>query len=162
MFQTGDIKFYYEAKSADTLGPAKIKIENYELYRDPTFETAVLISLFSNARAEEHDIVYSTYPNKHGYFGSVLIGFNFGSKLWLLERSKIDSTTLALYEKYCIEALQWMIDDKLVDEIIVVVEREQERSDQINFNITFIRKDIENIKLKFYLNWQYQLFGGIT
>ena len=96
----GDIKFFYEANSAATLGPADIKVQGYELLRDPGFETAVLISLFSNARADNDDTLPQTIELRNGYWGSELVEFNFGSKLWLLGRSKIDTTTLRLVEQY--------------------------------------------------------------
>ena len=106
--QEGDIKFFFRPDDADPLGPADIRVDGYELLRDPGFETAVLISLFTDARADDTDTLPDTYEDRRGYFGSILEDSPIGSKLWLLGRSKIDNTTLQLAEQYIIDALQWM------------------------------------------------------
>lgn len=156
----GDIKFFYEANSAATLGPADIKVQGHELLRDPGFETSVLISLFSNARADNDDTLPQTTELRNGYWGSELVEFNFGSKLWLLGRAKIDTTTLRLVEQYCKDALDWMVQDGIAQSIEAIAVKENNR--EIRFLVRINRKNVDNVFFKFYANWQYQTIGGLA
>jgi len=156
----GDIKFFYLAKTAETLGPADMQVQGNALLRDPGLETAVLISLFSDARAANDDALPGTQKLRGGYFGSLLVGFNFGSKLWLLGRSKIDATTLKLAEQYAQEALEWMITDSIAETIEATAVKASNR--QIDFTVTINRKNVDDVYFKFYVNWQYQTIGGLA
>ena len=83
---------------------------------DDGFETAVNISLFSDARDE----------NDGGCWIDALIAPASipASLLWKLQRAKIiDPETLRLAEDWARQALQWMFDDKVAKSITVVVER---------------------------------------
>ena len=155
----GDIKFFYLAKSAQTLGPADVAVEGSDLLRDPGFETAVLISLFSDIRADDSDVLPDTFTFRNGYFGDVLEDFSFGSKLWLLGRSNINNNTLQLAKQYVLDSLDWMKDDGIADSITVVVVRGGKQ--QINFSVSIKRKDADNVYFKFYANWEYQTLGGL-
>jgi phage gp46-like protein len=157
----GDIKFFYTANSPSTLGPAYIAVDGVDLLRDPGFETAVLISLFTDARADDSDVLPSAGISRRGYFGSSLLGFNLGSKLWLLERSKLgDTNTLRLAEQYIRDALEWMRTDGIassIEAVAVVSGR-----NQLNFSVKIKRKDVDDITFKFYANWEYQTAGGLA
>lgn len=79
---------------------------------DDQLPRAVFNSLFSWRRADEGDI----RPNDswQGWWGDTFADFDgdkFGSKLWLLGRSKIVPETLRRAEQYAEEALQWLIED---------------------------------------------------
>lgn len=161
--QEGDLKLFYTAVSADTLGAADIKIVpgTYELVRDPGLETAVMISLFSDARASDSDKLPGTFLTRSGFWGSVLLDQNMGSKLWLLSRSKINNETLRRAEQYCKEALKWMVDDGIAAKIEAVASINQTRYNQLDFLIVINRANVDNIFFKFFINWQYQIFGGL-
>ena len=69
--------------------------------------SAVLISLFSDRRAEPDDDLTDFSDDRRGWWAES----DFGSRLWLLERAKETQNTLQRAKTYCAEALQWLIDD---------------------------------------------------
>lgn len=157
----GDIKFYYaDALKVSVPGPGDIAVTGYALHRDPGFETAVVISLFSNTRASRGDVLPGTIENKAGWWGSVLLGCQLGSKLWLLQRAPLDNTTVRLYEQYSKDALAWMINDQIAEEITAVAVRTG--LNRVNLAMTIKRKNNTNVSFRFYVNWEEQLAGGIA
>jgi len=156
----GDLKFFYEAKTAETLGPGDIKAEGYALARETALETSIVISLFTDGRADSSDDLPDTFAFLSGYFGSVLTKFNIGSKLWLLGRSKVTQTTISEGIQYCKEALAWMIADEIADNIEVKANRSAPR--QIDFAVLIQRRNASNVFFSFFVNWENQTIGGIA
>jgi phage gp46-like protein len=80
---------------------------------DEGFETAVLISLFTDAPAEDGD--YLPNPElKGGWWGDSypdIEGDKMGSRLWIVTKGKLTADANRKAEKYAERALQWMIDD---------------------------------------------------
>lgn len=152
-----DIKFVYAAKTAETLGPADIVIEGKDALSDTGFETCVLISLGTDARASAADRLPEPNKNRGGFWGSALLGFNLGSKYWLLERSKLTPETMALAKQYTADALQWLVDDGIASTIDVTVTRENYR--QLNINVVVGRPATSSVFFTYYLNWENQLRG---
>lgn len=103
-----------------------IGISGNDLQGDEGLQTAVVISLFTDARADE-SVDQSTVgdDDPRGWWGDLgdPDGVNYGSLLWTLRREKITNRTLALAEEYCRDALQWMIDDEIAERIGIQVER---------------------------------------
>lgn len=94
------------------------------LQRDAGLETAVILSLFQNARATEHELTVAGLPLDYwgGYWGDTypdIDGDIQGSKLWLLARGKRTAATLDLAEKWAGEALQWLVDDNVAASVKV-------------------------------------------
>jgi len=156
----GDIKFYYSnSLVAAVPGPGDIAVTGYELYREPGFETSVTLSLFSDARAGRGDVLPSTIKYKGGWWGSSLLGREFGSKLWLLQRSVLDNTTMRLYEQYSKDALKWMVDDQIAEE--VTAEATRTGPNRVDLAMTIKRKNNTSVSFRFYVNWEEQLAGGV-
>ena len=102
-----------------------IVIDGLDLARDDGLETAVIISLFCDRRAASAEQIPAELPKDdlRGYWGDVrpvVEGDKTGSLLWLLAREKQLPQVLSRAKQYCEEALEWMIEDKLADEIEVV------------------------------------------
>jgi phage gp46-like protein len=109
-----------EALSAD------FGIENNDLSTEEGLRTAVIWSLFTDRRAELGDVLPDGETDRRGWFGDVfptVPGDKWGSRLWLLSREKITAETLARGETYALEALQWLVDDKVASRIAVSAER---------------------------------------
>ena len=83
-----------------------------------------------------------------------------GSKLWLLERRKIDSETLTLAAQYLKDALQYKIEDKEADKIETQAQRGGDF--QISYFVLIIKKDGSSIFFKFFHNWNLQILGGLN
>ena len=115
---------------------------------------AVLISLFSWLKSNPDDGVRA--PNRQGWWGDTVAhtaGDRIGSRLWLLQRQKILSTTLRRAEFYAKEALQWLIDDAVVASIEVSAERSG--ADQIALLVTCYRPDdTQALQARFQNVWE--------
>lgn len=81
---------------------------------DEGLRTAVIISLFSDRRANDADVLPDGTNDRRGWWGDVcpeVEGDLIGSRLWLLSRAKQTKANLRLAETYAREGLQWMLDD---------------------------------------------------
>ena len=110
---------------------------------------AVVNSLFSWARAEDDD--ERPTESKMGWWADSFSeeGDKFGSRLWLLMRSTLTTETLALAEEYAQEALRWMVEDRIAEE--VTARAELDGVDRLNLliEITAVQN---NLLLDFGLN----------
>jgi phage gp46-like protein len=80
-------------------------------------ETATLLSLFTDARAADDDRLPGSLDDRRGWWAAPL-----GSRLWLLSREVATNEVRLRAEDYCREALQWMLDDGVADQIDVAAE----------------------------------------
>ena len=106
------------------LGVGDITTAGADLGIDPTgLETAVLMSLFTDRRANEDDLPPGEF-DRRGWWGDALsdVGDEIGSHLWLLGREKQLPSVLVRAEGYANEALAWMLSDGIVREIQVMAE----------------------------------------
>ena len=113
-----DIKILYD----DLTQSFDFKYQNGDFVRDSGLETAVLISLFTDRRADDDDPLINQNEFR-GWWGD-LIGDEgpVGSRLWLIKYGKATQENVILAKEYIIEALQWMIDDEVVMKIDVETE----------------------------------------
>lgn len=83
-----------------------------------TLAQAILISLLSWRRAGADDPL-PVEGERNGWWADGLTEGSdlFGSRLWLLNRSKISQATATEARQWAIEALQWMLDDGLAARI---------------------------------------------
>lgn len=100
---------------------------------------AVIISLFSWRRADSSDDIDSD-QSKQGWWGDTYSADRIGSKLWQLLRQKITDEVLARAEDYSRTALQWLIDDGLVDKINVSVLRNDNDYNRIDLVVELIAR----------------------
>lgn len=102
---------------------ADIALNGPDLLIDHDLETAVLISLFTNRRANVDDLVDG--DDRQGWWAdtySEIQNDKIGSRLWLLMREKQTTQTRNRAYAYVVEALQWLIDDNVAQEVNVEVE----------------------------------------
>ena len=93
------------------------------LESDEGLQTAILISLFTDRRASVGDVPQGT--GQRGWWGDSYApeaGDQIGSRLWLLARSKQLPATLRQAEQYAREALQWLVDDGVAQNISATAE----------------------------------------
>jgi len=148
----GDARLVFE--KGDAFGD--VNIVDRDLERDPTFETAVIISLFTNKRAENEDVLPDTSADKCGWWGDTLYDNDSdGSRLWLLRRSKGEDAPLAQAEQYCSEALAWMKDDGIASAINVTASEEDFQT--LLLEIEVERPDKDPLTFKYFYNWERQL-----
>lgn len=111
-------------------------------------ETAILISLFTDRRADADDELPDGSGDRRGWWGDP----QFGSKLWLRMRSKQTDALLALVRNDIAEALQWLIDDEIAARIDI--EAEWTRPGLLGCRITVIRQDGTQSPHQFEWAWK--------
>lgn len=111
------------ALTLDSDGVIDIQFSGGDVLREDGLETAVLVSLFADARATEDQIpAIDRDGDLRGFWGDVepaVPGDSTGSLLWTIRRAKQTSRTLADVQAYARESLQWLIDDKVASEVVV-------------------------------------------
>jgi phage gp46-like protein len=150
----GDIKI---VPDQGIINCSDIQVADRDLLRDAGFETAILVSLFTDRRADPDDVLPDNTDDKSGWWGDTLNEENDkdGSRIWLVGRSKNIPDILPMIEGYIIEALQWMIDDQIASTINVSLERRGMSEVTISLEIVRPIKS-ETISYKYYYNWEYQ------
>lgn len=97
------------------------------LAEDASLETVVLLSIFTDAPATAAEMLEARTSEQRGWWAAAdtIRGAErvYGSKLWLLRRGKTTLATLRRAEKYCVEALDWLVDKKIAAKIEVLATR---------------------------------------
>lgn len=127
-----------------------------DLEMDDGLETAVFISLFSDARAGNDDILPNSDGKRGGWFGDALENFTLGSKLWLLSRAKTSPEVTKKARFYCFEALKWLIEDGVAQTINITVTRSGLTG--LIYEIEIIKPtEKQNSKFKWSAHWNGQI-----
>lgn len=100
---------------------ADLAIENGDLALEEGLASSAVVSLFSDGRAPA-SVSLPAGSSRRGFWGAGE-GESFGSLLWLLDREKITPTTIERMRAYAADALQWMVDEGIADQVEVVAER---------------------------------------
>lgn len=90
------------------------------LAEDEGLRTAVILSLFTDRRAEPGDELPDG-TTRGGYWGDAYParpGDRWGSRLWLLQRSTITRDVLRRAETYAREAFDWAIEDGVASRVV--------------------------------------------
>lgn len=83
--------------------------------------TAIMISLFTDRRANEDDVIPDGIDPR-GWWADAMDGQRIGSRLWLLERSRSLPEVFARAKEYAEEALAWLKDDGIAAKVDVTAE----------------------------------------
>jgi phage gp46-like protein len=127
---------------------------------DEGLRTAVLISLFTDRRAEDGDPLPDNGTDRRGWWGDIhpeVDGDLIGSRLWLHTREKQLASVLRNTEKYAAEALQWMRDDGVADEILVVAKNPADGVKTLDISIRKPTGETLNFKFSNYWEAEYAL-----
>lgn len=98
-----------------------VRASGANLTTDEGLETAVTISLFTDARATVEDDVPEG-ADLRGWWGARYLDSTereLGSKLWLLHRQKVSEETINQAVALAREALNWMVDDGVASDVRV-------------------------------------------
>lgn len=131
-----------------------IKLLGNDLERDPGLETSILISLFSDQRADDFDTLPDASGNKRGWWADETDD-KIGSKLWLLMRTATTPDVPDRAETYIKDALDWMIKDGLAKSIDVNVERSGQET--LLMSIQIIQPDGQDQFYKYSFNWEAEI-----
>jgi phage gp46-like protein len=100
---------------------ADLALDAFELATDDGLDTAVLLSLFTDARARDDDTLAPGQTDRRGWWGDAYAEAtdNFGSRLWLLHAAKQLQESLTKAREYAEEALAWLVEDGIAGRIEV-------------------------------------------
>jgi len=133
--------------------------EDNDLEKDEGLETAAIVSLFTDARANDDDPLPDITRGNRGWWGDLVSDIEddkIGSKLWLLEREKTTEEVLERAKQYITEALRWMIDDGITKRVDVEVERAGTVTNPRLAFLVKIFKDTSTLNIGFNEQWEAQ------
>lgn len=120
---------------------------------DDGLETSIIISLFTDRRAEADDQISG--DDRRGWWGDLLTeveGDRIGSRLWLLSREKQLPNVLSKAREYAAEALQWLIEDGIASAVGVAAEIV--RTGVLGLAIEITRTAAPPVKYRFEAFWK--------
>lgn len=94
-------------------------LDNAALASGGDLRNAVILSLFCDRRAEDDDALPDNTGSRRGWWGDTVTGRRIGSRLWLLSREKRLREVVNRAREYAQEAVAWLVDDSVVDDIEV-------------------------------------------
>lgn len=153
----GDIKLFPSLTNGIPLGPADIEVVPgaNDVTRDTGLETALLIAIFTDCRADLGDPLPFDADGRGGWFGESVLGEKFGSKLWLLRRSNLTNETLTRAKEYIEDALdRHIISEGIAKEYEVTVSKVNNR---MKLSISITALDDLTPLYEYYINWQSQI-----
>lgn len=91
-------------------------LTGHQLNAEHGLQTAIALSLFTDARALDGDVIPDGTGDRRGWWGDMVppagaaadTPWRLGSRLWLLSREKQTAETARRAEDYCREALDWL------------------------------------------------------
>jgi phage gp46-like protein len=121
-------------------------VKNSEIQTDESLKSAVLVSLFTDARCEKTEIPNGE-TSLRGYFGDAIFNESTGSKLWLLNRAKYSNDTLLKAKEYAKSALDWLVTDGFAKEIKVETSFNKQNKMLLNVKIVKNNDEVESIAI---------------
>lgn len=93
--------------------------EDGDLLLDEGLETSIGLSLLTDRRAAKEDALPADEKDRRGWFGDTFSekGEQIGSKIWLRLREKQHREVMHLIREDGLNAVKWLLDDKVVSEI---------------------------------------------
>ncbi|ARF52792.1 phage GP46 family protein [Pantoea stewartii] len=113
-------------------------------------DTAVYISLFSDRQARSDDSIDG--DDRKGWWGDLDADYQIGSRIWLLRRQRLTTTVANSAASYAKEALQWLIDDGVLDSVSVSTQIVYPRS--LFMTITCQKPDGTSTSAKYGWVWE--------
>jgi len=120
--------------------------------------TLALISLFTDARADDSDTLPDDSTVRRGWPGDSFYSEPWGSKLWLLYREKMTTDVRNKAVKYAEDALAWMLRDNGEGVVAksVQVTGSIPRFQTLALNVVITKPDDEVISFTVSRRWETQ------
>lgn len=136
------------------VGRADLAVEDDDLAGDDGLRTAVLLSLFTDRRADADDRLPADDGDRRGWWADQLApvaGDRIGSRLWLLDRAARRPGIGRQAEEMVREALAWMIEDRVAASVEVSVEV---GDTALLIGVEIVRPSGEVVNLRFAHAWE--------
>ena len=124
-------------------------LASYSCQLEDTLQTAIIISLFTDRRADADDALPLNETARRGWLGDEYMAAGFevgevdawGSKLWLLYYGKVQQDKLPRARFAAQEALAWMIRNGLASRIEVQALWVGQRADRLAIRPTIFQEE---------------------
>lgn len=136
---------------------ADFAVEANDLATDDGLQTAIILSLFTDRRADDSDALPDGQTDRRGWWGDAfptVQGDKIGSRLWLLGREKQMQEVVTRAEEYVREALQWLLDDKVADRVDGTAEIT--RPGMLGITVKVYRPATDAVQWRFDYTWAAQ------
>ncbi|EBM3801910.1 hypothetical protein FXQ12_17445 [Salmonella enterica] len=104
-------------------GRGNLALNGPDLLTDNSIETAVIISLFTDRRAQPSDPIPDGTNDRRGWWADSFRPRPIGSRLWLLNREKTVPAVVERTAAYADEALAWLKPAGLVKSVTCMAVR---------------------------------------
>ena len=96
----------------------------YALELEATLQTAIILSIFTDARADDDDVLPPGVTDRRGWVGDEFMspGDSWGSKLWLYRAGKMTGDRLEGARFTVQESLGWMLRTGVATKVVVTSE----------------------------------------
>ena len=111
-----------------------IAVENGDFANEDGFDTAIWVSLFTDARATLSQVLLP--EKRRGWLGNITFDEQLGGFLWLVEQRRLTQDTLNETVDYARKSLNYLVDDNIVSKIEVEGEIVPKRGIAITILIT--------------------------
>ena len=145
----GDVRTFFDLTTGADYG-----IESMLLATDDGLTTAVLLSLFTDARARPDDRLPHSDTDRRGWWGDawpMVSGESMGSRLWLVWPGKQTGENLQRAREYAQEALQWLVTDGIASS--VEVQASNPRNGVLALSVKIFKPAGEALALRFESLW---------
>jgi phage gp46-like protein len=150
--QLADLALSWSNKTGD----ADLSLIDLDLASERGLQTAVMLSLFTDRRAETDDQPPSgDARDRRGWWADQFAdieGDLIGSRLWLLDRSKRINETALRAKEYANESLAWMLEDRVVSGVNVTVETSEA---MLLFVVELQRPGRDAVSFRFAHTWEH-------
>lgn len=120
-------------------GRGNLALNGPDLLTDNSIETAVIISLFTDRRAQPSDPLPDRTTDRRGWWADSFRKRPIGSRLWLLGREKTLASVLERARTYADEALAWMQPAGLVTTVTCTATRVSH--DRLQLSVSLVLPD---------------------
>lgn len=135
-------------------GRGDIEITSAGLRQDDGLSTLVLQILFTDARADPSDVLPDGTNDRRGWIGDTFADEPWGSKLWLLDRSKLTTDVRNKAVTYAQTALERHLKPDYAKQVVVTGAIPQFQMLQLDIAIT--RPDGSAMTLSIKQRWEAQ------
>jgi len=101
---------------------ADVTVSDGDLLHDDGLAPAVMISLFTDARADETTPLPGGETDRRGWWSDAVSETTTGSLLWLVGREKTVPGVAERVRAHCETALAWLVEDGIASEVEIDTE----------------------------------------
>ncbi|ECO7182411.1 phage GP46 family protein [Salmonella enterica] len=120
-------------------GHGDLVLNGPDLLTDDSIKTAVIISLFTDRRAQPSDPVPDGTTDRRGWWADSFRKRPIGSRLWLLSREKTLASVVERTAAYADEALAWLKPAGLVTSVTCTAARVAH--DRLQLSVSLVMPD---------------------